>query len=463
MFAMMEGSSPPPPCGATLRFLDNENNEISPETKALNVSNYVTSVDLPLPGDTEFESESVDPSNFRLEVEDEEAEGDSVTVSLKVGDRDAIEYTLDKKSGNKFRGKFLRLVTDDDDDAVQGTQTVLCRLGETVVLTYHRAGEEECEDQLTIGIGRPTDEDDNGADQLKHDIRELKVHVVVFSTPGTTQLNGAIDAAADKIKVDDVANAHSSGVIKIEDEVIEYTGIDTDTKDFTGCTRGVEGTAAAAHADDTDVLYSTTTPVLTRAQVATRLEATDQRFAQATIRLARDEQGNVPLDMGGEGDPGKPLPSAMLDDFTRSPNPHTLATLTDEEKAIVGYSDGDDDSIDAFIVRRITKQEDGTEVGGNAFIKAQNQTGDAAYQNFVIIRAANHRFTLAHECMHVLLDAGHPRAMPDDPDTSLFYAVAPSSGVGGTKRIGPYPNDGPGSNATNDTHEIRETVESLPQ
>jgi hypothetical protein len=137
--------------------------------------------------------------------------------------------------------------------------------------------------------------------------------------------------------------------------------------------------------------------------------------------------------------------------------------LTDEEKAIVGYSDGDDDSIDAFIVRRITKQEDGTEVGGNAFIKAQNQTGDAAYQNFVIIRAANHRFTLAHECMHVLLDAGHPRAMPDDPDTSLFYAVAPSSGVGGTKRIGPYPNDGPGSNATNDTHEIRETVESLPQ
>jgi hypothetical protein len=457
MFALMEGSSPPPPCGATLRFLDNENNEISPETKALNVSNYVT--DNGFPPDSAFGDDCDDPSNFRLEVEDEEAEGESVSVTLKVGDRDPIEYTLDKKSGNKFRGKFLRLVTDGPDDAVQGTQTVLCKLGEAVVLTYRRAGEEECEDQSTIGIGRPTDEDDNGADQLKHDIRELKVHVVVFSTPGTTKLDGAIDADDVKIKVDNVANAHPSGVIKIEDEVIEYTGIDTDTNEFIGCMRGREGTDPAMHADDTDVLYSTTTPVITRAGVIADLDTVDERFAQATIRLARDQQGTIEIDMGEEGDPGVALPGKMLDGFLRSIG---VLIPTEDEEAIVAFKDADENSIDVFYVEKIFRVENpAAEVPAVAYNQDRNRTGNPALQNFVVLSGPSKRvFSLPHEFMHILWNGPHRGG---EPQTALFWApTSPNKDVDGTKRIGPYPDAETAGIGNDDTTTIRSTAEDLP-
>ncbi len=444
-------SPPPPPCNATLRFLDNNNTEISPATKALNVSNHVTNIELP--GTSGFDDTAEDPDNFRLEVEDADAPGASVSVSLKVGERSAITFTLDKKSGNKFRGEFLRLVTDSVDDQVQGNQTIICKLGETVVLTYRRK-DSDCEDKHQIDIGRPVSEDDNGADELKHDIRELNANVVVFSKPGTTKLDGAIDDAQTTIKVESVATAHTSGVIKIEGEVIAYTGVSSTTREFINCTRGAEGTAAVAHADDTDVLYSTTTPSISKSAVDADLDIVDERLAQSTIRLKRP----VDIDIGGEGDPGKKLPSAMLDGFSRSDNPKRMETLTDDEKAIVAFKDSEADSIDVFYVDRVfTDDTPPASIRGHAFINKFNETGDAKYQNFVLISATKGPFTTPHEFLHVLLDSEH-RA--DDPETALFKSPTSSSNaVGGTKRVGPYKDDGSGDM---DTRTIRATAENLP-
>lgn len=70
-----------------------------------------------------------------------------------------------------------------------------------------------------------------------------------------TLLNGAIDADDTTINVDSTTGFLSGGFIRIEDEIIQYSGITATS--FTGCTRGVQGTTAAVHADNTPVYRPT--------------------------------------------------------------------------------------------------------------------------------------------------------------------------------------------------------------
>ena len=80
--------------------------------------------------------------------------------------------------------------------------------------------------------------------------------------PGTAtnQLNGAINNSVTTITVDSTTGFSTpTGTLLIDSETITYTGTTGTT--FTGCTRGVSGTgsgAAAAHADNTAVVQSTT-------------------------------------------------------------------------------------------------------------------------------------------------------------------------------------------------------------
>ena len=60
-----------------------------------------------------------------------------------------------------------------------------------------------------------------------------------------------VTASATSVTVDSAANFASSGYIKIEDEIIEYTGTTSTT--FTGLTRGSLSTTAATH-DDNDAV-----------------------------------------------------------------------------------------------------------------------------------------------------------------------------------------------------------------
>lgn len=67
-------------------------------------------------------------------------------------------------------------------------------------------------------------------------------------TSGKTRINGAIDSSVTTITVDETTGWASQGRVKIDTEEIAYTGKTATT--ITGCTRGVNGTTAASHVDD---------------------------------------------------------------------------------------------------------------------------------------------------------------------------------------------------------------------
>jgi len=170
-------NTPPNPCGAILRFLDFRNHVIDPNVQALAVSNHVSS-DEALQGvgivGFDFEAHATDLSAFRLEVEDSTA-GASVEVVLQVGFRARTIFQLSTKSGNRYRGPFLRLVTDNEDERSLATsQNIYCALGEKVVLSYRKPPPDDCEDRHEIGIGRfPGENNNDHPSHLRHDIREL--------------------------------------------------------------------------------------------------------------------------------------------------------------------------------------------------------------------------------------------------------------------------------------------------
>lgn len=69
---------------------------------------------------------------------------------------------------------------------------------------------------------------------------------------GTTLLNGGINNSVTTITVDDTSLLASVGAFKIDSEIITYTGKTSTT--FTGCTRGTNGTSAASHSDNAQIV-----------------------------------------------------------------------------------------------------------------------------------------------------------------------------------------------------------------
>jgi hypothetical protein len=85
--------------------------------------------------------------------------------------------------------------------------------------------------------------------------------------------------------------------------------------------------------------------------------------------------------------------------------------------------------------------------------------GAVRYRNNIVMSRLRAVFTLPHEIMHILLNAGH-RA---DPPTALFRGgTTIDKRVDGTKRIGPYPDATAAGVGTTDTTTIRDHAESLP-
>jgi len=67
----------------------------------------------------------------------------------------------------------------------------------------------------------------------------------------SSTLNGAINSTVTSIVLASASAFSVSGVVRIEDEYVAYTGITTNT--LTGCTRGYAGSTAASHATSTAV------------------------------------------------------------------------------------------------------------------------------------------------------------------------------------------------------------------
>ena len=78
------------------------------------------------------------------------------------------------------------------------------------------------------------------------------------SSDAANLLSGALTDVATTVTVDSTVGFSDTGTIIIEDEEITYSGLTSTT--FTGCTRGVNSTTAAAHIDDTPV-YQTWTSI----------------------------------------------------------------------------------------------------------------------------------------------------------------------------------------------------------
>lgn len=89
----------------------------------------------------------------------------------------------------------------------------------------------------------------NGSSNVSH-LDEAGVKAI-------TALSGAIDNSVTIIPVDSVDHAPSEGTIKINDEEITYTTVDTVGETFgtagTGAARGANSTTPAAHSDDDPV------------------------------------------------------------------------------------------------------------------------------------------------------------------------------------------------------------------
>lgn len=69
-----------------------------------------------------------------------------------------------------------------------------------------------------------------------------------------TQLDGSIDAVVTTITVDSTTGFPTVGFVTIDSEVIKYTG--TTATQFTGCTRGADGTGATSHTDNAPVRHT---------------------------------------------------------------------------------------------------------------------------------------------------------------------------------------------------------------
>ena len=70
-----------------------------------------------------------------------------------------------------------------------------------------------------------------------------------------------------------------------------------------------------------------------------------------------------------------------------------------------------------------------------------------------------HSLSLAHEIMHILLNAEHRLG---EPNTALFKVTSVNTDVAGTKRIGPYPDAATAGVGNSDTATIRSVAEALP-
>jgi len=118
------------------------------------------------------------------------------------------------------------------------------------------------------------------------------------TVPGaTTTLNGAINDSVTTITLTDASSFSTSGSIRIEDEIITYSG--KSSNDLTGCTRGASGTTAASHADSIAVRQSTVTRYNTTDFTENTFEVLTVATNSFTITMPITETGTGMSSAGG--------------------------------------------------------------------------------------------------------------------------------------------------------------------
>lgn len=104
-------------------------------------------------------------------------------------------------------------------------------------------------------------------------------------------LDGEHAADTITLTVDDTNNFPEDGIIQIETEKIHYTGRTTTT--FTGCTRGIDDTTAAVHAN-----ASTVTPVFPEVEeLATKIVIYDLLYSDDRVAVYPEGNTQIPPDL----------------------------------------------------------------------------------------------------------------------------------------------------------------------
>ena len=113
------------------------------------------------------------------------------------------------------------------------------------------------------------------------------------ATTSETTLDGAITNSATTIQLTNSENFPSSGTVLIGTELITYTGNITAAGNLTGCTRGTNGTSAAAHVDNKKVTnYSNVRINLNNVTPTTTKVDTRGRGRQGNMLIYSEDTGD---------------------------------------------------------------------------------------------------------------------------------------------------------------------------
>ena len=159
----------------------------------------------------------------------------------------------------------------------------------------------------------------------------------------TNDVNGDVNATATTITVDSTADFEDSGFIRIGNEVISYTG--KTATSFTGLTRGVAGTTAAAHSND--------------AVITQEISNTDDWVDEndPALRIAYDISGQ---------------------NFTLQGIPSKIGTSTSSKMfSFSAYGPGEGSGANAIGLKTLSNKAS-SNIGGGAVLKAESVlfTGD---------------------------------------------------------------------------------------
>jgi hypothetical protein len=159
-------------------------------------------------------------------------------------------------------------ISNNDVIQVRGELMLVTNVSSnTLTVTRGHGGTTQVNDEA--GVGTPA--------TITPNTVRLALGNATVSDDYITLIDGtdlASDTSATTVTVDSTASFESSGFLKIEDEVIQYSGKTSTT--FTGLVRGVAGTIAATHANNVAVFEATS---------GFGVEATEATDTGITLRL----------------------------------------------------------------------------------------------------------------------------------------------------------------------------------
>jgi len=139
-----------------LRFLDAHNRKLDAEQDALQVSSFITNGPT-LPRDVGYDSQSLAPTDFRIEVDDPRpAAGALATLESRTRTgtlRASLKLPLSRPTrGMPLRSAHVRLVADEIDHSARGAATRTLRVGlrDRIVVKY-QSGDRTLQTELRVG------------------------------------------------------------------------------------------------------------------------------------------------------------------------------------------------------------------------------------------------------------------------------------------------------------------------